>query len=193
MFVCTCMWVLLCMQEEQESTSVSLAGSKIVWFLLHCMTLFSHDSYWGIEWRCSYFLGGGRRWWGVERDLFIRKNIVWFRAPSDATVCASLTHKNWNSPPSSLSCVWNWPNLASEGWVYFLKLCNVRQPEKVGTVFPSSDTGTTHVTLVKMPCCQLSCTPYVFIHCDLLVLKIIILWEAVCITLTVKIQILHSK
>ena len=44
-------------------------------------------------------------------------------------------------------------------------------PEKVGMVSPSSDTGTTHVTLVKVPCCQLSHIPYVFKHCDLLVLK----------------------
>ena len=59
----------------------------------------------------------------------------------------------------------------------------MHQPEKVGTVRPSSDTGTTHVTLVTVPCCQLSYIPYVFKHCDLLVLKIIILWEAVRITL----------
>ena len=52
----------------------------------------------------------------------------------------------------------------------------------MGTVSPSSDTGTTHVTYVKVPCCQLSCIPYVFKHCDL-ALKIIISWEAVCITL----------
>ena len=58
----------------------------------------------------------------------------------------------------------------------------MRQPEKVGTVSPSSDTGTTHVTLVAVPCCQLSIS-YVFRHCDLLVLKIIILWKAVCVTL----------
>ena len=57
------------------------------------------------------------------------------------------------------------------------------QPEKVGTVFPSSDTGTTHETLVKVPCCQLSYIPYVFKHCDLLVKKIIIMWEVMCITL----------
>ena len=57
------------------------------------------------------------------------------------------------------------------------------QPEKVETVSPSSDTGTTHVTLVKVPCCQLSYIPYVFKHYDLLVLRIIILWKAVCITL----------
>ena len=51
----------------------------------------------------------------------------------------------------------------------------MHQPEKVGTVSPSSDTGTTRVILVKVPCCQLSYIPYVFKHCDLLVLKIIIL------------------
>ena len=45
----------------------------------------------------------------------------------------------------------------------------MRQPEKVGTV---SDTGTTHVTLVKVPCSQLRYIPYVFKHRDLLVLKI---------------------
>ena len=57
------------------------------------------------------------------------------------------------------------------------------QPEKVGTVSTSSDTGATRVTLVKVPCCQLSYIPCVFKHCDLLVLKIIVLQEAVCITL----------
>ena len=46
------------------------------------------------------------------------------------------------------------------------------QPEKVGTVSPSSDTGTTHVTLVKVPCCQLSYIPYIFKYCEFLVLKI---------------------
>ena len=59
----------------------------------------------------------------------------------------------------------------------------MRQPEKVGMVSPSSDTGTTHVTLVKVPWCLLSYMLYVFKHCDLLVLKIIILQKAVCITL----------
>ena len=78
----------------------------------------------------------------------------------------------------------NWPSkLASEGWVYFLKFCTMRKPKKVGTVFLSSDTSTTHVILVKVQCCQLSYIPYVLKHCDLLVLKIIILWEVVCITL----------
>ena len=65
---------------------------------------------------------------------------------------------------------------------YFLKFCTVHQPEKVGTVSPLPDTGTTRVTLVKALCCQLSYIPYVLKHCDLLVRKIIILWEAVCIT-----------
>ena len=75
-----------------------------------------------------------------------------------------------------------WPSeLANEECVR--KFCIVRQPEKVGTVSTSSDTGTTYVTLVKVPCCQLTYIPYVFKHCDLLVLKIIISWEAVCITL----------
>ena len=55
----------------------------------------------------------------------------------------------------------------------------MHQPENVGTVSPSSDTGTTHVTLIKVSCCQLSYVPYNFKHCDLLVLKFIIL----CITL----------
>ena len=59
----------------------------------------------------------------------------------------------------------------------------MRQPEKVRTVSPSPDAWTTHVTLVNVPCCRLSYIPYVFKHCDLLVLKIVILWEAVCITL----------
>ena len=99
-------------------------------------------------------------------------------------VCASLTHLNQNSPPLSLSCAWNWPSkLASEGCVYSLKFCTMCQPEKVGTVSPSWDTDTTRVTLVAVPCCQLSYIPYVFKHCDLLVFRIIILWEAVCITL----------
>ena len=49
------------------------------------------------------------------------------------------------------------------------------QPEKVGTVSPLSDTGTTHVTLVKVPCCQLSYMFYVFKHCDFLGLKFMIL------------------
>ena len=44
----------------------------------------------------------------------------------------------------------------------------MRQPEKVEMVSPSSDTGTTHVTLVKVLCCPLSYKPYVFKHCDLL-------------------------
>ena len=74
------------------------------------------------------------------------------------------------------SCAWNGPSkLASEGCVYFLKLCTMCQPEKMGTVSPSSDTGTTHLTLVKVPCCQLTYVLHVFKHCDLLVLKIIIL------------------
>ena len=47
------------------------------------------------------------------------------------------------------------------------------EPEKVGMVSPSSDMGTIHVTLVAVPCCQLSYIPFVFKHCDLLVLKII--------------------
>ena len=99
-------------------------------------------------------------------------------------VCVSLTHYNWNSSPSSLSCAWNWPSkLASEGCVYSLIFFTVRQPEKVGTVYPSSDRGTTHLILVKVPCCQLTYIPYVFKNCDLLVLNIIILWEAVRITL----------
>ena len=63
--------------------------------------------------------------------------------------------------------------MASEGCVYFLKFCTMRQPEIVGTVSPSSDTGTTHVTLLKVPCCQLSYKPYLFKHCSLLGLKII--------------------
>ena len=46
------------------------------------------------------------------------------------------------------------------------------QLKKVGTVSPSSDTGTTHLTLVKVLCCQLSYT-YFFKHCDPLVLKIV--------------------
>ena len=88
------------------------------------------------------------------------------------------------SPPLSLSCAWNWPSkLASKRCVYSLKFCTMRHPEKVGTVSPSSDTGTTHLTLVKVPCCQLTYVLHVFKHCDLLVLKIIILWEAMCITL----------
>ena len=49
------------------------------------------------------------------------------------------------------------------------------QPENVGMVPPSSDTSTINVTLVKVPSCQLSYVPYVFKHCDLLVLKILIL------------------
>ena len=50
-------------------------------------------------------------------------------------------------------------------------------------VSPSSDTGTTYVTLVKVPCCQLSYILYIFKHCDLPVPKIVSLWEAVCVTL----------
>ena len=49
------------------------------------------------------------------------------------------------------------------------------QSEKVGTVSPLSDTGTTSVTLVKVPWCQLSSYTPVFKHDDLLVLIIIIL------------------
>ena len=56
-----------------------------------------------------------------------------------------------------------------------LNIAFVRLLEKVGTVSPSSDTGTTHVTLVKVPCCQLSYILYAFKHCDPLVLEIIIL------------------
>ena len=96
-------------------------------------------------------------------------------------VCTSLMHKNWNSSPSSLSCVLNWPStLASEGCVHSLKFCNTRQPGKAETVSPSSDT---HVTLVAVPRCQLNSIPHVLKHSDPLVLKIIRLWEAVCITL----------
>ena len=50
-------------------------------------------------------------------------------------------------------------------------------------VSPLLDTGTTHVTLVAVPCCQLSYIPYVFKHCDLPVQKIIVLWKAMSITL----------
>ena len=99
-------------------------------------------------------------------------------------VWVSLMHWNQNSPPSGLSCAWKWlSEWASEGCDYSLKFCTVRQAEKVGIVFPLSDTGTTHVTLVTVPCCQLSYIPYVFKHCDLLVPKMIIAWEAMCITL----------
>ena len=79
-----------------------------------------------------------------------------------------------------------WPSeLASEGCVYFLKFCTVHQPEseKVGTASPSSGTGTTHVTLVKVPSCLLNYIPYVFKHYHLPVPKSTILSEAVCITL----------
>ena len=86
------------------------------------------------------------------------------------------------TPFKFVLCVDWLSKLASEGCVYFLKFCNIRQPEKVGTVSPSSDTGTTHVTLVAVPRCQLSYIPHVFKRCDLPVLKIIILWEAMCIT-----------
>ena len=87
-------------------------------------------------------------------------------------------------PPSSLFCAWNWPSkLTSEGYAYLLKFCTLRQPEKMGAVSPRSDTDTNHVTLVNVPCCQLSYIPYVFKHCHLLVLKIITLWEAMCMTL----------
>ena len=104
------------------------------------------------------------------------------RAPNDAQLVCLWCTRTKIYP--LYSCAWNWPsNLASEGCVFSLKFCSVHQPEKVRMVSPSSDMGTTHVTLVAAPCCQLSYTPYVFKHCDLLVLKIIILWEAVCITL----------
>ena len=62
--------------------------------------------------------------------------------------------------------------MASEGCVYSLKFYTLRQPEKAGTVSPLSDTGTTHVTLVAVPCSQLSYISYVFKHCDLLVSEI---------------------
>ena len=65
--------------------------------------------------------------------------------------------------------------LANEGCVYSLKFCTMCQPEKVGTISPSSEMGTTRVTLKAVSCCQPSYIPYVFKHCDLLVLKIIIL------------------
>ena len=55
--------------------------------------------------------------------------------------------------------------------------------KKVGTAPPLSDTGTTHVTLAAVPCCQLNCIPYIFKHCEFLVLKIRIQREATCITL----------
>ena len=45
------------------------------------------------------------------------------------------------------------------------------QPEKVGTVSPSSDTGTTHVISVAVPYCQLSYIAYAFKHCNLLDFK----------------------
>ena len=63
----------------------------------------------------------------------------------------------------------------------FSQCYTMRQPEKVGRVSPSSDA---HVTLVVVPCCQLSYIPCVFKHYDLLVRKIIILCEVVCITLS---------
>ena len=47
----------------------------------------------------------------------------------------------------------NWL-VTSEGCVYFLNFCTMPQPEKVGMVSPSSGTGTTHVSLVKVPCRQ---------------------------------------
>ena len=52
----------------------------------------------------------------------------------------------------------------------------MRQPKKVGTVPPRQTQvlPSVAVTLVAVPCCQLSYVPYVSRYCDLLVLKIII-------------------
>ena len=60
--------------------------------------------------------------------------------------------------------MWNQPSkLTGKVCVYSLKFCTTRQPEKVGMVSPSSDSVATHLTLVAVPCCQLSYIPYVFL------------------------------
>ena len=97
---------------------------------------------------------------------------------------ARFWHTRTEIHPLQVCQVWIWlSKFTSEEWVYFLKFCFMLQPKKVGTVSPLSDAGTTHVTSVKVPCCRLSYIPYVFKRCDLLILKIIILWEAICIKL----------
>ena len=71
-----------------------------------------------------------------EKAVSCRENLC--RAPYDA-VCASLTHYNRFSPPSSLSCAWSWPSkFGSEGCVHPLKLCTVRQPGKKKKVWVPS-------------------------------------------------------
>ena len=91
--------------------------------------------------------------------------------------------------------LWIWQ--CSEGWIRPLKLCTVHQPEEVETFSPSFITHvpkTRHVwttfasvrqqvppsvavILVAVPCCQLSYIFYVYRHCDILVLKTIILHQ----------------
>ena len=71
----------------------------------------------------------------VKVQLSVYANFLfgYYRIPNDVQF-APLTYKNWKSPPSSLSCAWSWPSkFASEGCVYSLKFCTVRQPVKVGT------------------------------------------------------------
>ena len=65
--------------------------------------------------------------------------------------------------------------MASEGCVYPLKFCTMRQPEKDGTVSLSSDTGATHGDFGSIAMLSAQYTLDVFKCCDLLVLKIIIL------------------
>ena len=151
----------------------------------------THQGEYGIRGLTSTSLG--RRWLGQWKGAV--KYGTTHLGSKRRTVCTSLTHSNRNSPPSSLSCTWNWPSrLASEGCVDFPKVCTIRQPEKVGTVSPSSDTRTTHVTLVKVPCCRLSYTYPMFS-------SIVIFWfwkvqyceKPSALHFTVKIQILHSK
>ena len=57
-----------------------------------------------------------------------------------------------------------------------IKLCTMHQPKQAGR-FPSRQTQAAFsvvMTSLAVPCWELSCIPYVFRHCDLLVLTIII-------------------
>ena len=70
-------------------------------------------------------------------SLCPRRSLIKIQGTHWHTVCTSLIHWNRNSPPSSLTCAWSRPSkLGCEECVYFLKFCNMRQPEKVGTVSP---------------------------------------------------------
>ena len=104
-----------------------------------------------------------------------------FRAPNDARF-ACLWHTRTETQPLQVCPVrgidlLNWLVRSVFTLSNFVLCISLKKWEQFP---PSSDT---YVTFIAVPCCQLSYIPHFFKHSDLLVLKIMILWEAVCITL----------